>query len=184
MTFLTSPEKSSKQYLKLYGILKNGSYHVTLNNLISCKTKLNIPNSIKQSINYNIFAPNPLRVSMYSLSIPLQNVMQHFLPGHSPGDVVSCETRCNSGINGVQKETRNMKTGPQNMQYILTLQHYGGLECDPMHFGRYETSTSSRAAFLMPVQQIHCVTSEQILILIFTVVEVSEPHVTQLFIKY
>jgi len=77
------------------------SYHATLNNLISCKTSLNIPNSIKQPINYNIFAPNPLNVSMYSLSILLQNVIQHFLPGHSLGDVVRYETRCNSGINRV-----------------------------------------------------------------------------------
>jgi hypothetical protein len=77
-----------------------------------------------------------------------------------------------------------MKTGPQNMQYILTLQDYGGLGCGAMHFRRYEPSTSSRAAFLKSAYQMHGVTSEQTLILIFTAVEVSEPHVTQLFIKY
>jgi hypothetical protein len=67
-----------------------------------------------------------------------------------------------------------MKTGPQKMQYIFTLQDYGGLGCDAMHFGRYEPSTSSRAGFLMPVYQIHGVTSQQTLILIFSVVEVSK----------
>ena len=77
-----------------------------------------------------------------------------------------------------------MKTEPQNMQYILTLQDYGGLGCGAVHFGRYETSTSSRAAFLKSAYQIHDITSEQILVLIFTVVELSEPHVTQFFIKY
>jgi len=64
-----------------------------------------------------------------------------------------------------------MKTGPQNMQYILTLQDYGGLVCDAMRFSRYEPSTSSGAAFLIPVYQTHGVTSEETLILIFTVVE-------------
>jgi len=59
------------------------------------------------------------------------------------------------------------------MQYILTLQDYDGLGFDAMHFGRYEPSTYSRAAFLMPVYQIRGVMSEQTLILIFTAVEVS-----------
>jgi hypothetical protein len=66
-----------------------------------------------------------------------------------------------------------MKTGPQNMQYILTLQDYGDLGCDDMQFGRYEPSTYSRAAFLISVYKIRGVTSEQTLILIFNVVEIS-----------
>jgi hypothetical protein len=37
MVFLTSQGKNSKEYLKLHNVLTNLSYHVTLNNLISCK---------------------------------------------------------------------------------------------------------------------------------------------------
>jgi len=50
MTFLNSPGKYSKEYLKLDSVLTNVSYHITLSNLIKCKTLLNIPNSNSQSI--------------------------------------------------------------------------------------------------------------------------------------